>query len=237
MNARRKPYDDIRVRRAISFAIDRDAAVQVVKQGGAVRGGYMSPKGLWGLPEAELRKFDGYDKPNIEQAKQLLSAAGVQTPLEASATTRTDFKDFAEFVKDQLAKIGINLKLTLADTATAQPVLQRGDFDIGPWTISINIDDPDATFSEISTSNAVRNWSQVKDPQIDALFERQSQTLDVNERKKLVNELEKQALSQYQVAVLYFQNLNYARSKSLRNFVVHESLYTSRRMENAWLKT
>ena len=236
MNARRKPYDDIRVRQAISLAIDRDAAIKVVKQGGALRGGYMSPKGSWAVPESELRKYEGYDKPNIEKAKQLLAAAGVTTPLDASATTRTDFKDFAEFVKDQLAKIGINLRLTLADTATAQPVMQRGDFDVGPWTISINIDDPDATFSEISTSKAVRNWSAVFDPQIDALYDKQSQTVDVNERKKIVQELEKQALSVYQVAVLYFQNINYARSRNVRNHVFHESLYTNARLENVWLK-
>ena len=236
MNARRKPYDDVRVRQAISLALDRDAAISVVRQGGAYRGGYMSPKGIWALPEAELRKFDGYDKPNIEKAKQLLAAAGVQTPLDASATTRTDFKDMAEFVKDQLAKIGINVRLTLADTATAQPVLQSGDFDIGPWTISINIDDPDATFSEISTSNAVRNWSAVKDPQIDVLYEKQSQIFDMNERKQVVQDLEKQALSQYQIATLYFYLLPFGRYRSVRNFVFHESLYTNRRMESAWLK-
>jgi len=237
MNARRKPYDDIRVRQAISLALDRDAAIQVVWQGAAQRGAYMAPKGAWALPDGDLRKYEGYDKPNIEKAKQLLQQAGVQTPLEASATTRTDFKDMAEFIKDQLSKIGIIVKLTLADTATAQPVLQRGDFDIGPWTVSINIDDPDAVFSEVSTSNAVRNWSQVKDPQIDALFEKQSQILDQNERKKVVQDLERQALSQYQVACLYFYNLNFGRYKTVNNFVEHESLYTNRRFENVWLKS
>lgn len=237
MNATRKPYDDIRVRQAISLAIDRDAAINVVKQGQARRGGYMAPHGAWALGDTELKKFDGYDKPDLQKAKQLLAAAGVTTPLEASATSRTDFKDFAEFVKDQLSKIGINLKLTLADTATAQPVLIRGDFDIGPWTIAINVDDPDATFSEIATSKAARNWSRVYDDQIDQLYEKQSVLLDFNERKKVVQELEKRALSQYQVAVLYFQNNNHAKAKSLRNFVIHESLYSNRRLEGAWLKT
>jgi peptide/nickel transport system substrate-binding protein len=237
MNARRKPYDDIRVRQAISLALDRDAAIQVVWQGAARRGAYMAPTGTWFIGDAELKKYEGYDKPNIEKAKQLLAAAGVQTPLQASATTRTDFKDMAEFIKDQLGKIGIVVNLTLADTATAQPVLQRGDFDIGPWTVSINIDDPDAVFSEVSTSNAVRNWSQVKDPQIDALFDKQSQIFDANERKKTVQEMEKQALSQYQVACLYFYNLNFGRFQTVRNFTFHESLYTNRRMEHVWLRS
>jgi peptide/nickel transport system substrate-binding protein len=237
MNATRKPYDDIRVRQAISLAIDRDAAISVVKQGLARRGGYMAPHGVWTIGEAELRKFDGYDKPDIQKAKQLLSAAGVTTPLEASATTRPDFKDFAEFVKDQLAKIGINVKLTLADTATSQPVLIRGDFDIGPWTISINVDDPDATFSEIAIRKAARNWSRVYDDQIDQLYEKQSVELSFEERKKLVQELEKRALAQYQVAVLYFQHNNQAKAKSVRNYVFHESLYANKRLEAVWLKT
>lgn len=236
MNARRKPYDDIRVRQAISLAVDRDAAIKVVKQGGAYRGAYMSPKGPWSIGEAEIKKYLGYDKPNIEEAKKLLAAAGVTGPLEASATTRVDFKDMAEFAKDQLSKIGINMKLTLADTATAQPVLQRSDFDIGPWTVSINIDDPDATFSEISTSKAVRNWSGVYDPQIDALYDKQSQILDINERKKVVQELEKQALSQYQIATMYFGFLNFGKYRTVRNFTFHESLYTNRRMESVWLR-
>ncbi len=236
MNARRKPYDDIRVRQAVSLALDRDEAIKLIKEGAARRGGYMAPNGVWAIPDTELKKYDGYDKANIERAKQLLQQAGVQTPLEASTTTRTDFKDFGEFVKDGLARIGINVKLTLADTAAAQPVLQRGDFDIGPWLIAINVDDPDATFAEIATSNAVRNWSAVKDAQVDALYEKQSQTVEFSERKKLVQELERTALSKYQVAVMFFEDLVFAKHKSVRDFTFHSSLYTNRRMESVWLK-
>src|SRR5207245_2778491 len=162
-----------------------DAAISVVKQGQAVRGGYMAPQGVWTIGDAEVRKFDGYDKPDLQKAKQLLTAAGVTTPLEASATSRTDCQAFAEFVKDQLPKIGLNLTLTHADTATAQPVLIRGDFDIGPWTISINTDDPDATFSEIAITKAARNWSRVYDDQIDQLYDKQSVTFDFETRKKI----------------------------------------------------
>jgi len=235
MNARRRPYDDPRVRQAISLALDRDAAIKVVKEGAARRGGYMAPKGGWAISEGDLKRYEGYDRPNVEKAKQLMQAAGVTGPLEASTVLRTDFKDQGEFVKDQLAKIGINIKLTLGDTGSTQPVVQRGDYDITPWLIAINVDDPDATFGEISTSTATRNWSQVKDPQLDALFERQSQTLDLNERRKLVQDLEKRALELYQVAVMFFEDLSFAKFKSVRNFVFQESLYTNRRMESVWL--
>jgi peptide/nickel transport system substrate-binding protein len=236
MNATRKPYDDVRVRQAISLAINRDDAIKINKQGGARRGGYMAPQGVWAIPESELRRYDGYDKPDLTRARQLLTAAGVTT-LQASSTTRTDFRDFGEFLKDQLAKIGITLNIEYKDTATAQPVMIEGRFDIGPWTISINVDDPDATFSELAISKAARNWSRVYDPKIDELYDKQSQIFNFEERKKVVQDLERQALSQYQIAVLYFQYLNHAMAKSVRGYTIHESLYTNRRMDTAWLKT
>lgn len=236
INARRRPFDDIRVRQAISLALDRDAALTVVKQGAGRRGGFMVPNGVWSIAERELRVLPGYDRPNIGRAKQLLEQAGVSTPIDAECTTRTDYKDLAEFVKDGLAKIGINLKLTIADAAAAQPAMQRGDFDISPWVIGITVDDPDATFSEIATRTAVRNWSAVFDAQVDALFERQSQTLELDERRMLVQELEKRALAQYGVAVLYFQDASFAQYRSVRDFSFHQSQSTNRRMESVWLQ-
>lgn len=234
MNARRKPYDDVRVRQAISLAIDRDAAIKVVKEGFGRRGGYMQPGGAWAISEADLKKFDGYDKPDLTKAKQLLQAAGV-TSLKAAMPTRTDFKPFAELIKDQLAKIGIDVTIDLSDTATAQPKLQNGDFDVSAWLIGLNVDDPDATFAEVSTSNAVRNWSAVKDPKIDELYDKQSVITDTAERKKAVQELEKLALEKFQIVTAFFDDLPFARAKTVRNFKFHSSLYTSRRMESVWL--
>jgi peptide/nickel transport system substrate-binding protein len=234
MNAKHKPYDDIRVRQAISLAIDRDAAIKVVKEGAASRGGYMVPGGVWAISEADLRAVPGYDKPDLQKAKQLLSAAGVSS-LDAASPTRNDFKPYAEFIKDQLSKVGINVNIALSDTATAQPKLQNGDYDLGAWIIGINVDDPDATFAELATSDAVRNWSHVTDPKIDDLFQKQSTTMDTNERKKIVQELEKTALNAFQIVSTYFEQLPFAYWKQVRNMTFHSSLYTSRRMESVWL--
>jgi ABC-type oligopeptide transport system substrate-binding subunit len=101
--------------------------------------------------------------------------------------------------------------------------------------IGISVDDPDATFSEIATSAAVRNWSGVKDPTLDALFERQSQTLDFSERRPLVQELERRALAGYGMAVLYFQDAAFAKLARVRDYVFHGSQTTNRRMESVWL--
>ncbi|MGD9893445.1 MAG: ABC transporter substrate-binding protein, partial [Dehalococcoidia bacterium] len=90
MNRRHKPYDDPRVRQAISLALDRDAAIKVIKEGAGRRGGYMAPNGVWAISEGDLKRYEGYDKPNIEKARQLLQQAGVLTPFDASLVTRSD---------------------------------------------------------------------------------------------------------------------------------------------------
>lgn len=237
-NARRAPYSDVRVRQAINLALDRDAGIKVVKEGAAKRGGYMTPKGAWAFPESELRKVEGYDKPDIGKARQLLAAAGVTGPLEVLAPARTDHKDLAEFAKDQLSKIGITLRLSFGDAATIQPQLQRGEFDIAPYVIGIALDDPDATFSELCTSGAARNWSAVHDPEglLDLLYEKQSQTINLDERRRLVNDLERRALSLHQHAVIFLEDLGHARAKTVQNFTLQDSLYTNRRMEATWLR-
>ena len=71
--------------------------------------------------------------------------------------------------------------------------------------------------------------------QIDALFDKQTVTVDFQERRKIVQELEKKALSLYQVTVLQFQELVFGQAKTVRNMTFHASLYTNRRMENVWL--
>lgn len=236
MNRRHRPYDDPRVRQAISLALDRDAAIKVIREGAGRRGGYMAPNGVWAISEGDLKRYEGYDKSNIEKARQLLQQAGVLTPFEASVVTRADAQRFGEFVKDQLGKIGISVRLTIADTATAQAALQRGDFDIGPWQIALPLDDPDLTFGDLATTRATRNWSAVTDPQVDALYEKQSQTLNFDERRKTVQDLERQALSIFQVAMVLFEDLGFARQKRVRNFVFQQTLCTNRRMENVWLQ-
>jgi len=62
LNHKRPPFDHLLVRRAISLAMDRDAYVRSVRQGGAVVGAALmpTPLGIWGLSEPDLRLLPGY---------------------------------------------------------------------------------------------------------------------------------------------------------------------------------
>jgi len=93
----------------------------------------------------------------------------------------------------------------------------------------------DATFAEISTSKAVRNWSALTDPEIDSLYAAQTKELDNGKRKQIVNQMDKKALSIFQTLQLYFVKYNEGLYTNVKDFKFHSSLYTNRRLQDAWL--
>ncbi|MDP2953854.1 MAG: ABC transporter substrate-binding protein, partial [Chloroflexota bacterium] len=97
MNLKRKPWDDVRVRKAASLAIDRRVGIQLLREGAAELGGYMPP-GQWGIPEEELVKMPGYRadrQGEIAEAKKLLAEAGFPNGFKSKILTR-NYKDYID---------------------------------------------------------------------------------------------------------------------------------------------
>jgi peptide/nickel transport system substrate-binding protein len=108
INNKRKPLDDVRVRRAISMAIDRKAVIEGAADGfGAPIGSHYVPGAAGYVDTTAVNPF------NIEKAKQLLAEAGVKTPLELTMTLPPPpyARQGGEVIAAQLAKIGINVKI------------------------------------------------------------------------------------------------------------------------------
>jgi len=237
-NGPKKPYGDLRVRQAISLALDRASGIQVVESGKGTPGGYMMPGGDWAIPTDQLKKAPGYEKADVAEAKKLLAAAGVTEPLSGVILTRTDpqFQALAVWVQGTLQKaLGWNYTIDVEDNATAYSKAYAGQFDLIAWTVAIAIDDPDATFSEIATTKAVRNWSKIYDTGGDALFDKQTVTVDAAQRKQIVQQMETTFLNSVQVAVMWFSNANHGIYNSVHNYKVTKSLYTNQRYQDVWL--
>ena len=114
MNIKKPPFDNLKVRLAVSHGIDRRALVQAVHQGGAVVGASLAPKpyGAWGLLEPDLQALPGYGKPADEKAKarKLLAEVGFspQSPLRVEMVTRNIavYVTMASFVSTSSSRSG-----------------------------------------------------------------------------------------------------------------------------------
>ena len=240
MNSKRKPFDDIRVRKALSLAVDRGEALKVVNQGdGAVAG--LLPAGLWGLPSNELEKMPGWSK-NIEanraEAKKLLAEAGYPNGFSTTILARKaagTHETRAVFLADQFAKIGVQAKVDIQETAAYNDTLSKRNFDIATTVIASLANDPDFLLGDYYTCEGGQNWSGVCIPEVDELFVKQSQTLDPAERKKLVNQLEVAAINGFGTVNLYFKGKFMGTSRQVHNLLMHPEPDNNRRMQDVWL--
>ena len=108
MNSKKKPLDDVRVRRAILAAIDRKAVIEGAADGfGVPIGSHYVPGAAGFVDTTGVNPFD------IEKAKKLLAEAGVKTPLELTMTLPPPpyARQGGEVIVAQLAKIGITVKV------------------------------------------------------------------------------------------------------------------------------
>ena len=108
INHRKKPLDDVRVRRAILAAIDRKALIDGAVEGfGTPIGSFYTPGSLGYVDTTGVNPYDP------DKAKKLLTEAGVTTPLELSLKLPPPpyARQGGEIVAAQLAKVGINAKI------------------------------------------------------------------------------------------------------------------------------
>jgi peptide/nickel transport system substrate-binding protein len=243
LNHKRAPFDNLAVRRAVSLSMNRRAAVESVRHGGAVMGAAMMPKplGIWGLPDADLRALPGYRAPAQDQAeaRRLLAAAGFGPgkPLRVELVTRTlpIYLDLASFVADQLHHVGIEATVKQVDSAAWFPALARRDYQIGANLTAGGFDDPDAYFYENYKCGASRNYTDFCNEQVDRLIDAQSQELDRAKRLKIVWEIQRRLEAEVARPMLGWRKEYFAQWPHVRNLVPHNALYNYGRMQEVWL--
>ena len=215
-NTKKKPFDDERVRRALSLAIDRwggSTSLRKVTSLGAV-GGLLMPSGKWGATEAEMVKWPGYGK-NIEanraEARRLLKEAGAE-----NLTITLSDRNFAPYVTagiyaiDQWRQIGVKVQHKQLELAGWYAAARGGDFDviIDSFT-DVSTDPTTGLVKYISAGKDGSSvWTNASDPKLDELFEEQARTTDPAKRLRLVREFEARALEKaYAVPILFWKRI------------------------------
>jgi peptide/nickel transport system substrate-binding protein len=243
MNVKKAPFDNVKVRLAVSHAIDRRALVQAVHQGGAVVGASLAPRpyGVWGLLEKDLGALPGYGKPADEKAtaRKLLAEIGVtpQNPLRVEMVTRAIaiYVDMASFVINELKQVGIEATLKQIETAQWHAMATRGDYQIGANLTGIGPDDPDANFYENYACGSPRNYSAYCSEQVMKMIDEQSQELDPKKRLTMVHAIQKKLEDEAARPMLAWRLDYFTVWPHVKGLVPHHSIYNFGRMQDVWI--
>jgi peptide/nickel transport system substrate-binding protein len=242
-NTRRPPFDDARVRRALSLAIDRWQAAESLSSSTYMKfvGGVMRPGFAMATPESELARLPGFSHdPNAAraEAKQLLAQAGVHN-LKIALVNRDvpiPYGPGADYVKAAWKEIGITVEEKRLNTKDWTAALKEGAFDAAFDFAGDYFDDPTLQLAKyISRDLSPVNYSGATDRKLDALFVGQAVTSDPRQRAKIVREFERQALTEaYAVPILWWNRI-IANSAQLKGWAITPSHYLNQDLSDVWL--
>jgi peptide/nickel transport system substrate-binding protein len=242
-NVKQKPFDDERVRQAMSLALNRYDMANVLGPltGLETVGGLMHPDTKWSLTPEELQELPGFGKDyeaNIQEAKRLLKEAGYPDGFKTVLTNRSvklPYIDYGVYLVSAWKKIGVEAEHQLEESATWSKNRRSGNFVIlaDPYG-SAGDGDPDEVMNKFTTG-ASSNYGNFSDPEVDKLYEQQKTELDEKKRIELVKQMQKLIISKGNFLPGLFWTRIEARSALIKNYEPHHSHHMNRRFEDAWL--
>ena len=205
MRTDQKPWSDVRVRQAVSMAVDRQGILNATAEGvGVFNPAVPAAFKDWTLPIEQLGDGAQYFKYDPPAAKRLLAAAGYPNGFPASIcfTTygSTAFVDTVQLLLKSLKDVGIDAKLDQKEYGAFIATCYFGKFDsmtFGPQTPFL---DPDNYVYGMHYPDELKNQSHVNDPIVTDLLVRQRRTADPGRRREILAELQRHlAKQQYYV--------------------------------------
>ena len=243
INVDKKPFDDERVRQALTLAIDRHDMARTL---GPITnldtvGGLISPGAPWALTPEELHQLPGFSKDyeaSLKEAKRLLAEAGYPNGFKTVLTNRSvklPYIDLGVYLVSTWKRIGVEAEHRLEESATWSKSRANRDFELllDPMGTSA-VADPDELLVKYITGGS-ENWGRFSDPVVDKLFEQQKVELDEPKRIQLAKEMQQEIIKKaWWLPGLWWSRAE-VRSSRIRNYDPHPNHWMNRRLEDVWL--
>jgi peptide/nickel transport system substrate-binding protein len=203
MRVDRPPFNDVRVRRAIHLALNRQEMVKALAFGvGKINPPGVSAVSAWAIPDEELLKLPGYRLPkdkDITEAKKLLKDAGYGDGLTFSiqAVSVWDNPRIAEVAARQLKDAGMTVKLEFIEAGQYFANQRKGNFQV--QLNGMSSDFIDASLYQYYYSKSGGNAARIVDPELDHLIELQRKTLDKTKRYQVLRQIQDHLLDKMYV--------------------------------------
>ncbi len=234
------PFNDVRVRRAISQAIDRQALIEAVWGRGEPTAAVGRGLVEWSLPIEQLGEGAKYYRYDPKEARRLLAEAGYprgfKTQLTVTPGLGRDLVDDAQLVQRYLKEVGIEAELKLQEYGAYMATTVQGKFEgmvRGPFGIAWEPDFPlYRTFAADSSWNA----SHVNDPTLTAMLKEQRRTRDLEARKQLIFDIQRYAAEQQYYVYLLSPMVTGSWQPYVKNYAPNPSFDYGSRAAALWLE-
>ncbi len=230
MGCTQKPFDDIRVRRALSLSVDRAALVDLVAEGLGTVGADVPVNAAYHFHDKLPDKQE-----DQAEARRLLAAAGYPRGLAVTlvASDRPGTRTQLGVALREMAKpAGFDITVqTMAHATFLDQVWLKGPFYVGLYNMQATMD---AIFSLLHTSDAPWNESKWNNPVFDKLVQTARATADEAQRRTLYAQAQQLMYDEVPTLIPTFFDLLAARSTQVQGFTLHPR-GTVFRLEDAWL--
>ena len=221
LNLNRGYFQDVRVRQALSLALDRQYIADTIMQGT-----YTPAKNFVGPGVSDVEPGSSFSDVTIEtygeffhtddfegdlaKAKELLADAGYPNGegfpmIEYMTNDAGHHKPLAEYLQSAWGELGINMDIKIVEWATFTPTRRNGDYDIARNGWIYDYDDPSNLLNLFETENG-NNDGKYSNPEYDAKTETARKTADREEHYRLLHEAEQMLLEDMAMIPIAWQN-------------------------------
>jgi len=242
-NHKVKPFDDPRVRRALTLSLDRWAGSKYLSRIAIVKtvGGVVFPSHPLAATKDELQKIAGY-WPDIEksrsEAKRLLKEAG-QAGMSFDFHNRgvdQPYKVVGTWMIDQWRRIGLKVTQRVQPSPAFYDTLRKKkDFDVSMDFNCQSVINPIADVSKFLGS-AGNNYAAFENPALEEIYDKLIRAGDEATQRKLMRQYETLALNDeaHMAVTLWWYKINPHRS-FVKGWKIAPSHYLNQQLDNVWL--
>ncbi|KKX54892.1 peptide ABC transporter substrate-binding protein [Brevibacillus borstelensis] len=220
-NTEKPPFNNVKIRKAFAYAIDRQSLIDNILQTGQL-------PAMGALPMSMAVNKDGYFKDNdVETAKKLLEEGlkelGMSKlpPITLSYNTSEGHKKIAEAIQDQWKKnLGVDVKLENKEWKVYIEDLHQGNYQVGRMGWLGDFNDPINFLELYKEKDGGNNDTRWENAQYKELLNKSATIQNHEERLKVLGEAEKILMDEMPIMPIYFYTQSWVQKDNVKGVVI-----------------